>query len=634
MSRDKTYFSYHNHTDYSNIRGLDSINKVNSLISYAIKLGLEGVAITDHECLSGHYKALKYIEKIKRDAKNNDKLSDEEKKKIQDFKLVLGNEIYLVRDGLCKENYVAKEDGYYHFILLAKDEIGHEQLRELSSRAWLRSYRQFIERVPTYYCDIEEIVGKNPGHLIATSACLGGFLGKLFERITEAEKKGNEENAKHFYNQCVNFCRWAYNIFQGEFYLELQPSDTKDQISYNNFLVKLAKATGLRCTIATDSHYEKKADRPIHKAYLNASDSEREVDAFYSSTYLMSVEEIYEYMDKEGRLNKEQINEMLDNTLNIMNQCKEYTLAHKPIVPKCMIPNYISPYNKKDFEDKEYISKYFNSDNKFDNYLIYLIMKGIDEKVPKEKHEKYYDRVEKELKELWNISLKLNDAMSAYLLIVREIEDIIWKKGDSLIGPSRGSAMGFVINYLIDITQIDPLTINTPAPWWRFLNSERVSLPDVDIDTQGMKREQIVKALKEYYGEYRAINVGTFKTEKAKSAMLTSMRGLEYDVDYARYISSMIPVERGQIWELHECYYGNPEKDRAPVTNFVAEMNQHPDIWEVVQKVEGLICGRSSHAGGVIIVNEDFTKHNALMRTPKGTVCSQYELHDSEDMGR
>lgn len=155
---------------------LDCIIKENDAIDYAIELGLSGIAITDHEALCGHVKAAQYLKSLKAKAKKilEDSPNDDWANKVNNFTLGLGNEIYLCKDGLNAKTYEKGKDKYWHFILIAKDLEGHKQLRLLSSRAWKRSYYQFIERVPTYYSDIEEIVGKNPGHLIATSACLGG----------------------------------------------------------------------------------------------------------------------------------------------------------------------------------------------------------------------------------------------------------------------------------------------------------------------------------------------------------------------------------------------------------------------------------------------------------------------------
>ena len=152
--------SLHNHTDYSNETLRDCINKVNALIDTAIQLGHECVAITDHETISSYIKAEKYYKKIK--------------EQRPDFKLIRGNEIYLTRNDLNAKNFDKTHDRYFHFILLCKDLEGYHQICELSTRAWKRSYiSRRLRRRPTYYRDLKEIVGKNPGHLIASSACLG-----------------------------------------------------------------------------------------------------------------------------------------------------------------------------------------------------------------------------------------------------------------------------------------------------------------------------------------------------------------------------------------------------------------------------------------------------------------------------
>ena len=155
--------SLHNHDEFSNLRLRDCIIKVEDLIDYAIELGHEVVAITNHDCISGAVRVEKYYKKIKENHPN--------------FKVIQGNEIYLCRNGLNASNYKAGQDKYYHFILLAKDAIGHKQIREISTRAWLRSYMaRGMRRVPTYYNDLFEIIGANPGHVIGSTACLGGCL--------------------------------------------------------------------------------------------------------------------------------------------------------------------------------------------------------------------------------------------------------------------------------------------------------------------------------------------------------------------------------------------------------------------------------------------------------------------------
>jgi DNA polymerase-3 subunit alpha len=163
------------------------------------------------------------------------------------------------------------------------------------------------------------------------------------------------------------------------------------------------------------------------------------------------------------------------------------------------------------------------------------------------------------------------------------------------------------------------------------LNPERVSVLDIDFDIEGSKRAQVLSKFREFYGEDRVSNVITFRTEKTKSAILTAARGLGIDNDEAQYLASLIPADRGQIRSLSEVYYGNPEKDFKPVTAFVQAMDtDYQELWQVAQKIEGLICGTGIHAGGVIFVDEPFTLSTGLMRAPDGTICTQFDLHDAE----
>ena len=231
--------SLHNHTDYSNaaLGFRDSINTIKSLIDYAIELNHEVIAITDHEFVGNAVKVEQYANKVK------DKI-----------KIIRGNEIYLCRNGLNNENFTDK-DKYYHFILLARDRIGYEQLMELSTRAWKRSYiSKRLRRKPTYYSDLEEIIGGNPGHVIGSTACIGSAIGtQLLEY-----KRTNDPD---LYQQIINWCKYLENIFgKGSFFLELQPSASKEQHYVNKELFKLSLSLDIPYIITCYSHFLIKID--------------------------------------------------------------------------------------------------------------------------------------------------------------------------------------------------------------------------------------------------------------------------------------------------------------------------------------------------------------------------------------
>ena len=269
------YYSLHNHTEASNARLIDSITKIEDLIQYAFDIGLKGVAITDHETVKAHVRASKYIKKQR-----------EKDKRWENFKLIYGNEIYLCRNNLTKENYNKEKDYFFHFILLALDEEGHKLIRKLSTRAYEHSFmRGKMLSVPTYYKDLEEIIKPNQGHIIASSACIGSFLGRNI-----LDNKSNDF--------LIEWISYIQSIFGKEnFFLELQPSFNEEQIKVNKKLLELSNILNIPAIVTTDSHYLSKEDRPIHKAYLNSKEGEREVDSFYASAYMMNEKEIHSYMD-------------------------------------------------------------------------------------------------------------------------------------------------------------------------------------------------------------------------------------------------------------------------------------------------------------------------------------------------
>ena len=197
----------------------------------------------------------------------------------------MGNEIYLVGN---------RENGqkYYHFILIAKNKMGHNALRELSSRAWMNSYwDRGMERVPTLYEDIKEITQKYPNSLIATTACLGGELSTQTLALINAEKVGDKDTAAAAHTSIVNFMLWCKEIFGEDFYIECAPACSYEQIVVNKRLVSIAQAFGVKMVIGSDAHYLKKEDRYIHKSYLNSKGGDREVDEFYEFAYLQSDDE-------------------------------------------------------------------------------------------------------------------------------------------------------------------------------------------------------------------------------------------------------------------------------------------------------------------------------------------------------
>ena len=604
--------SLHNHSEFSNLRLRDAITRTNELIDYAIELGHSVVAITEHETISNAIKIEKYYKKVK--AKN------------PDFKVIMGNEIYLCRDGLNAENFERGKDKYFHFILLAKDAQGHKQIRELSSRAWLRSYvtQGKMRRVPTYYQDLLDIIAPEPGHVIGSTACLGGFLST---KLLQWRQEGRTED---FYNQIINWLYSIENIFgKGNFYLELQPSAYEEQEFVNKEILKLAEITQIPYIITTDTHYLKKEDAKIHKAFLNSQDGDREVDAFYATTYLMGTEELESYLTY---LTPEQFEKAYQSILHIYDMCEDYSLLKSLNIPSL---DWGINLNSNPEEKTKWIQcipqleNFINSAFKGDNVMAELIIHKLDNDI-RLQYQESYDTLNENLRMTW-VSSEVNKAhWSAYFLNLRGILDTCWEAG-TLVGPGRGSGVGFYLLYILDLIQINPLWETTQTFPWRFLNPDRVSVLDIDTDIEGGRRAQVLRALREKYGSDRVANVVTFGTEGSKSAIQTAARGLGIDNDVALYISSLIPADRGKVRTLSQCYNGDVEEGFLPIGLFRQQMQLYPELWEVAKKVEGLVCRVGEHAGGVIFVDEPFTNSTALMKVPNGDIVTQFDLHDSEE---
>ena len=541
----------------------------------------------------------------------------------------MGNEIYLTRNGLNAQNYNRELDRYFHFILLAKNSKGHEQIREISTRAWMRSYMaRGMRRVPTYYQDLIDIIGKNPGNVIGCTACLGGCLPTQLIR--------NRDTGAPSMDLIKRWIRQIQGIFGADdFYFEMQPSFNKDQIYVNHKLVELGAELGIKYIITNDAHYLKKEDRPIHKAFLNSQNGDREVDSFYATTYLMSDEEVREYMEKE--MGEKVLQKAYQNILEIKNKCEDYSLKKPLKIPRLnwkeplVFPEHVDDYIKKIPMLRTFYYSKYEEDRRLAEIIVdRMLNASFTEDLG---NQKTYDEINACLEDTWVSSEVNGSRWSAYFLNLQNIIDCCWDAG-SLVGAARGSGMGFILLYILGVTQINPLKEKGPTARWRFLNPNRVSVLDVDLDTEGSRRSAVLKQFRKIYGEDRVANVLTLKTEKSKSAIQTAARGIGLDADTAQYISSMIKSDRGQIRTLKETYYGDEEKGFKPNLQFVEQMDENPELWEVAQGIEGLINGCGVHAGGVVFKDEPFTESGALMRAPSGEIITQYELHDLEKCGK
>ena len=409
-----------------------------------------------------------------------------------DFKIVLGNEVYLIDK---RENGIK----YYHFILTAKNALGHKALRELSSTAWYNSYvDRGMERVPITKEELKKIMSKYKGHVIASTACMGGELSTAAYNMACAENVGDTNSARVFYDQICNFISYCKEVFGDNFYIECAPSTAEDQCITNRKLYRIAQAYNIPMIIGTDAHYLTKEDRFVHKSYLNSKGGEREVDSFYEFAHLMSYDEAYKLLKNcfdDGNI-AEQI---LYNSHVLGQQYEDYSLERKQMIPKIDLPNYsewdIYEYVKHmdwDFTAAKWptLKDLYDEGNIQERYWLYECAKGLWDKGLQNRTE-YWDRLEIEADIIKDIGNKLDDCLFAYFNTFKHYIDLFWQCG-SIVGPGRGSATGFLSNYLLGITQLDPIRWN--LPYWRFLNKERAELPGLLLILGSCKKRTLTVA--------------------------------------------------------------------------------------------------------------------------------------------
>lgn len=631
------FINWHGHTDASNHNNRDSIIKTKQMVDVALGLGHKGVGITDHAVLSNHVKAIKYLQKLRKDAikeleKDPDNIELQQKvKDLNEFKLGLGCEIYLVNKDeidLARENNESTK--FYHLVMHPKNLTGYRQLAKISSQGWENSfYHRGMERTPVYKEDLSRFIEDAKGNMIVTSACLGSEFATYVLGFLNAKKLVLPKKMEEYQLKINRFLEYMVDLFGEDFYIELQPNFGDEQIEYNEFALQLAKFYGIKAIIATDAHYARPEHKQTHTEFLKSQNAERETEDFYSSTYMMSVEEIREYFEY---MSEEDFEWLISNTMEIGEKIEEIDLFKATQVPDATIEydkNYEGQFkNAKSLSlNYPYIYKYLTSEYLIDRIILQQIEKGM-EYLGQEYNKTNLERINRELESMWKVSEGLGERLSSYYVLTKEIVDLIWTV--SLVGVSRGSAGAFYISYLLQICQINPIEHDLPD--WRHLDSSKIELADIDIDSESSQRANILELVKQKYGHRKVLSIATFKTEGTPSAIQTICRGMGIDINDAKYLSSLVPKEGMSIKDMSYCLenYGKDEK----CTKFINELKVFDEKYngfiENIKRVEGLICGKSSHASGVYIFKDDYTEVNALMKTPSGLPITQYDMLDSD----
>lgn len=615
-----TYTSLHVHSEYSSalLGFTDSIIHIKDALFWCYEHGLRGMSLSDHEGCSGFVEMEQAVNKMNLE---------------RPFQHIFANEIYLLSE---QENELKVDPNerphYWHFLLNCLDEESVHMLYELSSRAWLRSYvYRGLRRRPTFYSDIEEIIGQNQGHIVGSTACLGGYLPHLILNDDKAKAK--------------EFIKWGVKTFgKSNFFLECQPclENNEEQIAVNKALWQLHEELNVPIIVTTDAHYLEAKDRLIHKAYLASKDGgdTREADSFYMTAHLFSPSELRDAL--HVCFGDDQIDVMFQTTNEIADRVQTFSLKKTTQVPALpFLPEFkITHKYKRHYPKYEFINYFANSKDPYEQYYYYQVEKGlINYEVTHDIDlDKYLSQINTEMEQVKGLGdIFDHQRMCDYFTVVQKVIDLIWSDGDSLVGIGRGSAGCYVTNFLLGITGIDPQReeLTEFYPWWRFCSTARSdSIFDIDIDIESFQKEKIIKAIKDYFGERRVCQVVTWGKLSARTAIERACRGLGISMDVAGYLRSLVPVKRGAIYSLNDCLYGDEKKGRSKVPGFANELNKYPGLLDTALAFEGLIISSGVHAGALDVLKSDFVDTGPMMMSNNGAVICQYDLHHGEYCGQ
>lgn len=396
-----------------------------------------------------------------------------------DMKLIIGNEIYCMSE----DEYIEKRDAngttpYYHLILLALDIEGYRQLCELSSWAWENGFhkRGSYRRVTTK-TKLMEIVKANPGHLICSSACMGGEIASLAKSEEWQQAKASIE--------------WFRELFGDNYYLEIQPNEKgTEQWESNRRIIALAKKMQVPLIATTDAHMLSRDELTTHRVARNSKYSEdAEEEDFYATAYLMDEETLRGYL--RNNLTDKEIDIVLENTNTIADSVTNYDgiLINQiiPEIPKEYIPEFKVQHLFKDYyNDYEYFKMFSEKKYLQEAYAFYQIEQGLNKRIVQtdkvDRLEEYIARIDHELEIVAAIDENLGTKIITYYSTYTFMMDEIWKLG-SVVAVGRGSACSWLINYIMGANQIDPLDAPMKEMLFpeRHLNKLRFELPDYCI---------------------------------------------------------------------------------------------------------------------------------------------------------
>ncbi|MGB4415911.1 MAG: DNA polymerase III subunit alpha [Paludibacter sp.] len=641
-----SFVHLHVHSHYSILDGMSSIP---ALVNNASKSGMNAVALTDHGNMFGVKEFFNYVKKknsnfkelIKtiEDELNAEGLSADRKDELEKqlaaakeqlFKPILGCESYVARrDRKSKETQ--EDRSGYHLVLLAKNKTGYRNLCKLVSLGWMEGfyYRPRIDH---------EILEKYSEGLIASSACLGGEIHKYIE-------KGDLLGAE-------NAVSWYKRVFGDDFYIELQRHKTdKPNADYETYekqqrqnveLIKLARKTNTKLVATNDVHFVEEEHGEAHERLICLSTGKDLDDPgrmrYTKQEYLKTPEQMLEIFAD--------IPEALENSVEIANKVEFFDIDSAPMMPIYPIPSdfateeqYRQQFNeemlRKEFGDK------FNDLGGYDkvvrvkleaDYLTKLAYEGARQRYGEVLDDEKTERIDFELNVMKSMGFP------GYFLIVQDFINAARNMGVS-VGPGRGSAAGSVVAYCLRITDIDPLKYD--LLFERFLNPDRISMPDIDIDFDDDGRGQVLRWVTEKYGKERVAHIITYGTMATKSSIKDVARVQRLPLSEADRLTKLIPDKfpegpdgKAPKVNISNCLKYVPELQQARNSS---DLNLSNTL-RYAEMLEGTVRQTGVHACGIIIGADDLTNLVPLStavdkETNEEMLVTQYEGSVIEEIG-
>lgn len=569
------YVHLHNHTYHS---VLDGMTKIQGLVDKVKEMGMEAAAVTDHGTMSGAIEFYKAATEA-------------------GIKPIIGMEAYVAARSHTDRD-PQKDKARYHLIILAMNDQGYRNLMQLSSIANLEGY-YYKPRID------HDLLEKYNEGLIILSACASGELG-------ENLRVDNYEEAK-------KIAAWYKSIFGDRYYLELQdhghlesPATWDVQVKINKYLLQLSEELNIECVVTSDGHYLTHDDQDAHEILLCVG-----TGSYLSDTNRMSLKDFELHVTEPDEIVKRWSKthpEAVRNTKRIADRCDVTIELGKILIPKFPTPNGQS--------EKEFLDQ-----------LVYRGMavryggKTVDEAMAM-KNAEIRDVLTDDQRDRLDMEFGVLDKMgyNGYFLIVQDF--INWGKDQGIIfGPGRGSAAGSIIAYALNITDLDPLKYD--LLFERFLNPDRISMPDIDIDIQDTRRDEVIQYCAEKYGDSRVANIVTFGKMAARAAVRDVARVLQVPYAEADRLSKMIPPPvQGRHIPLEKSIVDDADLKHEYETNPAAK-----EVFDYAVRLEGTIRSHGIHAAGVVIAPDDIVNYAPLEMAQKGVVSTQYPMGPVEELG-